>query len=68
MDNSLDMLVLFKKYHVLVLNHVFDDINQTQYGQVYAGQTHNFSEIIWYYCSSSSNQIDRYVIYNTSRK
>ena len=48
-----------------VLNHVFDDINQTQYGQVYAGQTHNFSEIIWYYCSSSSNQIDSYVIYNT---
>ena len=48
-----------------VLNYVFDDINQTQYGQVYAGQTHNFSEIIWYYCSSSSNQIDRYVIYNT---
>ena len=47
-----------------VLNYVFDDINKTQYQQIYAGQTSNFSEIIWYYCSSSSNQIDRYVIYN----
>ena len=47
-----------------VLNYVFDDINKNQYAQVYAGQTSNFSEIIWYYCSSSSSQIDRYVIYN----
>jgi hypothetical protein len=47
-----------------VLNYVFDDINKTQYAQVYAGQTSNFSEIIWYYCSSSSEQIDRYVIFN----
>jgi len=47
-----------------VLNYVFDDINKTQYAQVYAGQTSNFSEIIWYYCSSNSDQIDRYVIYN----
>jgi hypothetical protein len=49
-----------------ILNYVFDDINQTQYAQVYAGQTHTFSEIIWYYCSSNSDQIDRYVIYNTT--
>jgi hypothetical protein len=49
-----------------ILNYVFDDINQTQYAQVYAGQTHNFSEIVWYYCSSNSDQIDRYVIYNTT--
>jgi len=47
-----------------VLNHVFDDINKTQYAQVYAGQTSDFSEIVWYYCSSSSDQIDKYVIYN----
>jgi hypothetical protein len=47
-----------------VLNHVFDDINKTQYSQVYAGQTSDFSEIVWYYCSSASDQIDKYVIYN----
>jgi len=47
-----------------ILNHVFDDINKAQYSQVYAGQNSNFSEVIWYYCSSSVDQIDRYVIYN----
>ena len=47
-----------------ILNHVFDDINKTQYAQVYAAQNSNFSEVMWYYCSSSSDQCDRYVIYN----
>ena len=47
-----------------ILNHVFDDINKVQYAQVYAAQNSNFSEVIWYYCSSSSSQNDRYVIYN----
>jgi len=47
-----------------VLNHVFDDINKTQYAQVYAGQNSDFSEVIWFYCSANSNQVDRYVIFN----
>ena len=47
-----------------ILNHVFDDINKSQYAQVYAGQNSNFSEVIWYYCSSTSTQCDRYAIYN----
>ena len=47
-----------------ILNHVFDDINKIQYSQVYAAQNSNFSEVVWYYCSSSSDQNDRYVIYN----
>ena len=47
-----------------ILNHVFDDINKVQYAQVYAAQNSNFSEVIWYYCSSSSDQNDRYIIYN----
>jgi len=47
-----------------ILNHVFDDINKTQYPQVYAAQNSNFSEVTWYYCSSTSDQNDRYVIYN----
>ncbi len=47
-----------------ILNHVFDDINKAQYSQVYAAQNSNFSEVIWYYCSSSVDQCDRYVIYN----
>ena len=47
-----------------ILNHVFNDINKSQYQQVYAGQTSDFSEVIWYYCSSNSDTIDKYVIYN----
>ena len=47
-----------------ILNHVFEDINKTQYAQVYAAQNSEFSEVTWYYCSSSSDQNDRYVIYN----
>ena len=47
-----------------ILNHVFDNINKVQYPQVYAAQNSNFSEVIWYYCSSSADQNDRYVIYN----
>ena len=47
-----------------VLNHVFDDINKTQYQQVYAAQNSDFSEIVWYYCSSDATVNDRYVIYN----
>ena len=47
-----------------ILNHVFDDINKAQYSQVYAGQNSNFSEVIWYYCSSTASQCDRYAIYN----
>jgi hypothetical protein len=47
-----------------ILNHVFDDINKTQYPQVYAAQNSEFSEVVWYYCSSSADQNDRYVIYN----
>ena len=47
-----------------ILNHVFEDINKIQYPQVYAAQNSEFSEVVWYYCSSSANQNDRYVIYN----
>ena len=47
-----------------ILNHVFQDINKVQYPQVYAAQNSEFSEVVWYYCSSSANQNDRYVIYN----
>ena len=47
-----------------VLNHVFNDINKQQYQQVYSGQTSDFSEVVWYYCSSDSDTINRYVIYN----
>lgn len=47
-----------------VKQYVFNDINRTQYSQVYAGENNQFNEVVWYYCSASSSEIDRYVIYN----
>jgi len=48
--------------------YVFDDINNSQLDQVYAGTNEKYNEIWWFYCSSTSSQIDRYVIYNYLEK
>lgn len=46
--------------------YVFTDINRTQ-GQIFfAGSNAQFNEVVWFYCSETSDQIDRYVIYNYS--
>ena len=43
---------------------IFEDINRQQ-GQIFfAGTNNQFNEIIWFYCSANSTDIDRYVIYN----
>lgn len=47
-----------------VRTYVFSDINRDQFLQVFAGTNEGYSEIWWFYCSSKSNTIDRYVIYN----
>jgi hypothetical protein len=44
--------------------YVFNDINRTQQGIFFAGQNAEFNEVIWFYCTAASNEIDRYVIYN----
>ena len=46
--------------------YIFDDINQDQSYQVFAGANEAFNEVWWYYVSQSSNNttVDRYVIYN----
>ena len=44
--------------------HVFQNFNTLQPQQVYAGTNEGFNEIWWFYCSSNSNEIDSYVIYN----
>ena len=43
---------------------VFNDINQTQAYQIFAGLNEGYSEIWWFYCSGDSTQIDKYVVYN----
>jgi len=44
--------------------YVYQDINQDQNFQVYAGSVEGYNEIWWFYCSANSDIIDRYVIYN----
>jgi len=44
--------------------YVFEDIATSQYPQVFSGTNEGFNEIWWFYCSSGSITIDRYVIYN----
>ena len=47
-----------------VHNYVFTDINLTQSFKINAFTIKDKSEVGWFYCSSSSNEIDRYVMYN----
>lgn len=47
-----------------VLEYVFDDFNYFQSEKVTAGHNSEHSEIWWFYPSSSSDNNDRYVIYN----
>jgi hypothetical protein len=43
---------------------VFQDINTAQNQQVFASTNEGFNEVWWFYCSSNSTTIDRYVVYN----
>lgn len=49
-------------------HHVFSDINQNQYPQIFAGTNEQFNEVWWFYCSSNSTVVDRYVVYNYLEK
>ena len=46
--------------------YIFDDINQDQAYQVFAGANEAFNEVWWFYVSQSSSgtSVDKYVIYN----
>ena len=47
-----------------VLRYVFDDLNFDQTLKFFAGANRMFNEVFWFYCSSSSDDVDRYVKYN----
>jgi hypothetical protein len=44
--------------------YIFGDINYEQAQLFFAGTNNEYNEIIWFYCSATSSEIDRYVIYN----
>ena len=47
-----------------LLRYIYNDINLTQSDQVFGSTSEGFNEVWWFYCSSSSSTIDRYVSYN----
>jgi hypothetical protein len=48
--------------------YVFGDINQAQGAQIFAGTNEGFNEVWWFYCSSGSTTVDRYVVFNYLEK
>lgn len=44
--------------------YIFNDINKDQSYQIFAGSNEGYNEVWWFYCSGSSNTVDKYVIYN----
>jgi hypothetical protein len=43
---------------------VFQDLNQNQSQQIFAGTNEGFNEVWWFYPSGNSTTIDRYVVFN----
>lgn len=53
-----------KKIPCTVQDYVFKDLNFVQGQKVFAGINTEFNEITWWYCSFTSDFIDRFVTYN----
>ena len=48
--------------------YVFENLNLAQNAQVYCSTVEDFNEVWWFYCSSNSNLVDQYVVYNYLEK
>jgi hypothetical protein len=53
-----------KKIPCTVQDYVFKDINIVQAQKVHVGINTQFNEVTWWYCSFTSDYIDRFVTYN----
>jgi hypothetical protein len=53
-----------KKIPCTVQDYVFKDINLIQSFQVHVGINTQFNEVTWWYCSFTSDYVDRFVSYN----
>lgn len=53
-----------KKLPCTVQDYVFQDINLVQKDKFTIGVNSQFNEVTWWYCSASSDYIDRYVTFN----
>jgi hypothetical protein len=57
-----------KKIPCSVEDYVFDDINKNAKQDVFCAANSNYNEVMWFYASANSDQIDRMVIYNYAEK
>ena len=57
-----------KKIPCSVQDYVFDDINNNAIGDVFCAANTDFNEVMWFYPSGNSLQIDRHVTYNYAEK
>ena len=53
-----------KKIPCSVQDYVFDDINKNAQQDVFCAANSNYNEVMWFYASANSDQIDRMVTYN----
>jgi len=53
-----------KKLACTVQDYVFNDINLVQGTKTHVGVNSQFNEVTWWYCSVTSDYIDRFVTYN----
>ena len=44
--------------------YIFNDINLSQGYQVFSGANEAYNEVWWFYCSTNSSTVDKYVVYN----
>jgi len=44
--------------------YIFQDINRACQPQIVSGTNEEYNEVIWFYPSADSNEVNRYVIYN----
>ena len=47
-----------------LLRYVYNDIERTQFDQVYAATNEGFSEVWWFYPSNGSSTNDSYIVFN----
>lgn len=45
-------------------DYIFSDFNMSQRMKVTVGHNHNFHEVIWFYPTEESEEVDRYALYN----
>jgi hypothetical protein len=53
-----------KKMACTVQDYVFKDLNTVQASKVFVGVNSQFNEVTWWYCSFTSDYIDRFVTFN----